>query len=114
MRDNMQNKFNIEEEIKNLPPKPGVYIMHDKNNNVIYVGKAISLKKRVTSYFRKTNKTERIKKMVSLVDLSLIHICSGREAAIRSLQTTGLEISSIKDVTPIPHNGCRPPKRRRV
>ena len=39
---------------------------------------------------------------------------SGREAAIRSLQTTGLEISSIKDVTPIPHNGCRPPQRRRV
>ena len=39
---------------------------------------------------------------------------SGREAAIRSLQTTGLELSSIKDVTPIPHNGCRPPKRRRV
>ena len=64
----MQNKFNIEEEIKNLPSKPGVYIMHDKNNNIIYVGKAISLKRRVTSYFRKTNKTERIKKMVSLVD----------------------------------------------
>ncbi len=39
---------------------------------------------------------------------------SGREAAIRSLQTAGLEISAIKDVTPIPHNGCRPPKRRRV
>ena len=39
---------------------------------------------------------------------------SGREAAIRALQTAGLEISSIKDVTPIPHNGCRPPKRRRV
>lgn len=39
---------------------------------------------------------------------------SGREAAIRSLQAAGLEISSIKDVTPIPHNGCRPPKRRRV
>ncbi|MCG8541309.1 MAG: 30S ribosomal protein S11 [Clostridia bacterium] len=39
---------------------------------------------------------------------------SGREAAIRSLQATGLEINSIKDVTPIPHNGCRPPKRRRV
>ena len=36
------------------------------------------------------------------------------EAAIRSLQTAGLEISAIKDVTPIPHNGCRPPKRRRV
>mgnify|MGYP005774274843 FL=1 len=39
---------------------------------------------------------------------------SGREAAIRSLQAAGLEISMIKDVTPIPHNGCRPPKRRRV
>ncbi len=39
---------------------------------------------------------------------------SGRESAIRALQATGLEISLIKDVTPIPHNGCRPPKRRRV
>jgi len=39
---------------------------------------------------------------------------SGREAAIRSLQVAGLEISAIKDITPIPHNGCRPPKRRRV
>jgi small subunit ribosomal protein S11 len=39
---------------------------------------------------------------------------AGREAAIRSLQTAGLEIISIKDITPIPHNGCRPPKRRRV
>lgn len=39
---------------------------------------------------------------------------SGREAAIRSLQTAGLEIMAIRDVTPIPHNGCRPPKRRRV
>ena len=39
---------------------------------------------------------------------------SGREAAIRALQTAGLEISSIQDKTPIPHNGCRPPKRRRV
>jgi small subunit ribosomal protein S11 len=39
---------------------------------------------------------------------------AGREAAIRSLQAAGMEISAIKDVTPIPHNGCRPPKRRRV
>lgn len=38
----------------------------------------------------------------------------GREAAIRALQTAGLEVKMIKDVTPIPHNGCRPPKRRRV
>ena len=39
---------------------------------------------------------------------------SGRESAIRALQTAGLEVTMIKDVTPIPHNGCRPPKRRRV
>lgn len=39
---------------------------------------------------------------------------SGREAAIRSLQTAGLEVTIIRDITPIPHNGCRPPKRRRV
>jgi len=39
---------------------------------------------------------------------------SGREAAIRALSTAGLQITSIKDITPIPHNGCRPPKRRRV
>ena len=39
---------------------------------------------------------------------------SGREAAIRALQAAGLEVTMIKDVTPIPHNGCRPPKRRRV
>ena len=39
---------------------------------------------------------------------------AGREAAIRALQTAGLEITMIKDITPIPHNGCRPPKRRRV
>ncbi len=60
--------FNIEEEITKLPSKPGVYIMRDKDDNIIYVGKAVSLKNRVTQYFRKNNKTERIKKMVSLID----------------------------------------------
>lgn len=60
--------FNIEEELKKLPAKPGVYIMHDKEDNIIYVGKAISLKNRVRQYFRKNNKTARIEKMVSLID----------------------------------------------
>ena len=60
--------FNIEEELKKLPGKPGVYVMRDKEDNIIYVGKAVSLKNRVRQYFRKTNKTERIKKMVSLID----------------------------------------------
>lgn len=48
------------------------------------------------------------------VDVFVRGTGSGREAAIRSLQAAGLTISSIRDVTPIPHNGCRPPKRRRV
>lgn len=60
--------FDIEKELKKLPDKPGVYIMHDKNDKIIYVGKAINLKRRVTSYFRKTNKTKRIQNMVALID----------------------------------------------
>ncbi len=60
--------FNIEEELKKLPAKPGVYIMRDKDNNIIYVGKAVALKNRVKQYFRKNNKTLRIQKMVSLID----------------------------------------------
>ena len=60
--------FDIEKELKKLPGKPGVYIMHDKDDNIIYVGKAISLKNRVKQYFRKTNKTARIEKMVSLIE----------------------------------------------
>ncbi len=60
--------FNIEEELKKLPSKPGVYIMHDKDDKIIYVGKAISLKNRVRQYFRKTNKTKRIQNMVALID----------------------------------------------
>lgn len=60
--------FNIEEELKKLPNKPGVYIMHDKYDNIIYVGKAVSLKNRVRQYFRKNKKTKRIENMVSLVN----------------------------------------------
>ena len=60
--------FNIEEQLKILPDKPGVYIMHDVDDKIIYVGKAVNLKRRVKSYFRKTDKTERIKRMVSLID----------------------------------------------
>ena len=60
--------FNIEEQLKMLPDKPGVYIMHDVDDKIIYVGKAVNLKRRVKSYFRKTDKTERIKRMVSLID----------------------------------------------
>lgn len=61
--------FNLEEELKKLPDKPGVYIMHDKIDTIIYVGKAISLKNRVRQYFRSsTNHSPKIKRMVSLVE----------------------------------------------
>jgi len=86
--------FNIEEELKKLPNKPGVYIMKDKNDNVIYVGKAVVLKNRVRSYFRKTNKTERIKKMVSLIDhFEYIVVGSEDEALV-------LECNLIKKYRP--------------
>ena len=48
------------------------------------------------------------------IEVLIKGVGSGRDAAVRSLNTTGLEIVSIKDITPLPHNGCRPPKRRRV
>ena len=60
--------FDIKEELKKLPDKPGVYIMKDKDDNILYVGKAVVLKNRVRQYFRKNNKTARIEKMVSLID----------------------------------------------
>ena len=61
-------QFDFEEELKKLPGKPGVYIMHDSKDAIIYVGKAVSLKNRVRSYFRaSTKKTPKIQKMVSLI-----------------------------------------------
>lgn len=86
--------FDIEEELKKLPEKPGVYLMHDKDDNVIYVGKAIVLKNRVRQYFRKNNKTPRIEKMVSLIDhFEYIVVGSEDEALI-------LECNLIKKYRP--------------
>lgn len=62
-----ENQFNIENELKKLPGKPGVYLMKDKKGSVIYVGKAVNLKNRVKSYFQKGNKAARTERMVSLV-----------------------------------------------
>ena len=78
--------FNIEEQLKILPDKPGVYIMHDVDDKIIYVGKAVNLKRRVKSYFRKTDKTERIKRMVSLIDhFEYIVVDNEAEANMRTL-----------------------------
>ena len=86
--------FDIEEELKNLPEKPGVYLMHDKDDNIIYVGKAVILKNRVRQYFRKNNKTARIEKMVSLIDhFEYIVVGSEDEALI-------LECNLIKKYRP--------------
>ena len=86
--------FNIEEELKKLPKEPGVYLMKDKNDNIIYVGKAVNLKNRVSSYFRKTNKTDRILKMVSLIDhFEYIVVSNEAEALI-------LECNLIKENRP--------------
>ena len=74
--------FNIEEELKKLPDKPGVYIMHDKNDTIIYVGKAISLKRRVTQYFRKNKKTQRIQNMVALIDHFEYIVCDNEAEAL--------------------------------
>ena len=74
--------FDIEKELKKLPQKPGVYIMHDKTGKIIYVGKAINLKKRVTSYFRKTNKTQRIINMVSLINYFEYIVCDNETEAL--------------------------------
>ena len=78
----MEEKFNIEKELKKLPQKPGVYIMHDKGDKIIYVGKAISLKRRVTSYFRKTKKTQRILNMVALIDHFEYIVCDNEAEAL--------------------------------
>ena len=65
----ISEKFNIQEELKNLPGKPGVYIMYDKKDTIIYVGKAIILRNRVRSYFRESaNHSLKIARMVSQIE----------------------------------------------
>ena len=87
--------FQIEDELKKLPNKPGVYIMHDKEDNIIYVGKAISLKKRVRQYFRKNNKTARIERMVSLID-HFEYIVTDNEAEALILECNLIKKNSPK------------------
>ncbi len=61
-------EFDIEENLKKLPKKPGVYIMHAANDEIIYVGKAVNLFNRVHSYFRNTKKSAKISRMVSRIN----------------------------------------------
>ncbi len=86
--------FSIEEELKKLPNSPGVYIMKDIHGEIIYVGKAISLRNRVRQYFRKNDRTSRIEKMISLINhFEYIVVDNEAEALI-------LECNLIKENRP--------------
>lgn len=87
--------FDIQEELKKLPDKPGVYLMHDKNDEIIYVGKAIVLKNRVRQYFQSSrNQTAKIRKMVSQIAY-FEYIITGSE-----LEALVLECNLIKEHRP--------------
>ena len=90
----MMHNDKIEEKLKTLPDNPGVYLMKNSNGKIIYVGKAVVLKNRVRQYFRKTEKTARIEKMVSLIhDFEYIITDTEDEALI-------LECNLIKKYKP--------------
>ncbi len=113
-------------------PQGRVYIYSTFNNTLVSItdpdGNVIASASAGTSGFRGSRKgtafaAQRAAEQAArhgmdmglrLVDVYIKGPGSGREAAIRSLQGAGLTVTSIRDVTPIPHNGCRPPKRRRV
>ena len=90
----MMHNDKIEQKLKTLPDNPGVYLMKNSNGKIIYVGKAVVLKNRVRQYFRKTEKTARIEKMVSLIhDFEYIITDTEDEALI-------LECNLIKKYKP--------------
>lgn len=90
-----EKEFNIQEELKKLPQKPGVYLMHDEKDEIIYIGKAISLKNRVRQYFQSSrNKTKKIEQMVSRVH-HFEYIITDSE-----LEALVLECNLIKEYQP--------------
>ena len=119
-------------KVKKSVPEGRAYIHSTFNNTIVTItdneGNAISWASAGTLGFKGSKKSTPFAAGMSAeatgkaaydmgmrkVEVYVKGLGSGRETAIRSLQTAGLEISAIKDVTPIPHNGCRPPKRRRV
>jgi small subunit ribosomal protein S11 len=117
---------------KRVDENVNVYINSTFNNTIVTVtdkeGNVITWGSAGTSGFKGTKKgtpfaaqvaAENVAKKVSMLGAKYADVFvkgpgPGRETAVRALQTGGLIVKSIKDVTPIPHNGCRPPKRRRV
>mgnify|MGYP000861633239 CR=1 FL=1 len=114
---------NKKKKLKNIPA--GMAHIHSTFNNTIVAitdvdGKVIAWKSGGTSGFKNTKKGTPFAAQIAIengmkkVEVQVKGPGSGREACIRSLQAAGLEVTKITDVTPMPHNGCRPPKRRRV
>ena len=99
-----------------------IVTLADESGNVLVTSGAGSVGfkgSRKSTSFAAQRTAEHVAKKAEEMGLKKINVevkgpGSGREAAIRALQSSGLQVVSIKDVTPIPHNGCRPPKRRRV
>ena len=119
-------------KVKKNVPEGKAFIHSTFNNTIVAItdvdGKVIAWKSGGTSGFKNTKKGTPFAAQIAAEQCAQIAIengmkkvevqvkgpGSGREACIRSLQAAGLEVTKITDVTPMPHNGCRPPKRRRV
>ena len=128
----MAEKISKKQKKKNIEPHGVAHIKSTFNNTHVTLtdrfGNVIVWEKAGTSGFKGSRKStayaatmaaEKVAQAglsmgLSSVDVEVKGPGSGRESAIRALAVAGLQITSIKDVTPLPHNGCRPPKRRRV
>ncbi len=128
----MSEKISKKKKKKNIEPHGVAHIKSTFNNTHVTLtdryGNVIVWEKAGTSGFKGSRKStayaatmaaEKVAQAglsmgLSSVDVQVKGPGSGRESAIRALAVAGLQITSIKDVTPLPHNGCRPPKRRRV
>jgi small subunit ribosomal protein S11 len=125
-------KKSAKKKIKKNIPIGGVYIQSSFNNTIITItdprGNVVSWSSGGVVGFKGSRKStpfaaqlaaenaakKAVENGMKTVDVYVKGPGAGREAALRALQTAGLKVHLIKDVTPIPHNGCRPPKRRRV
>jgi small subunit ribosomal protein S11 len=125
-------KKSAKKKIKKNIPVGGVYIQSSFNNTIITItdprGNVVSWSSGGVVGFKGSRKStpfaaqlaaenaakKAIENGMRTVDVYVKGPGAGREAALRALQSSGLKVHLIKDVTPIPHNGCRPPKRRRV
>lgn len=126
-KKNVKNK----KKVKNIPV--GIAHIHSNFNNTIIAitdldGKVLTWKSGGTAGFKGTKKSTPFAAQIAAeraaqiamdngmkkLEVKLKGPGSGREASIRSLQAAGLEVTKITDATPVPHNGCRPPKKRRV